>query len=299
MIFVPPDYKENLSRVYACSYDITEETKLANELFLNKQNLEKIIEDRTKLLNQLLKQLTISQNRYKKLYCNEKELRERYQNQIDTRDKFLKYMIHEIKTPLLPILGTSDLLVNNLKEEPFLDMARNINIGAQNLAARINELVDLEKVDIGKLEVELLKNTYNYMKSQALYKNQSFLLNIPNTLPYINGDYDRLQQIIFNLLNNAFKFTPYGGYIILSGKSSKNNVIIEVEDSGHGINKNKLKTLFTTDIHGGFSDEVYKGLGIGLVLCKKLIKLHGGRIWVKSEIEKGSKFSFSIPIKNS
>lgn len=304
--FVPPGFEDSLSRVYAFFYDITEQTVLTTELNLNKQNLEMLVENRTKQLSKLFNQLTISYNKYKKLYDTEKELRTNYQNQIESRNKFLKYMIHEIKTPLLPILGTSDLLVNNLHEEPYLEMAWNINKGAQNLAARINELVDLEKVNIGKLEldfipidpVKLLNNSYNYMKAQALYKNQTFKLEISDLLPQILGDYNRLQQIIFNLLNNAFKFTPYEGCIILSGKSDKTDVIIEVADNGHGIDKNKIKDLFKTNIHGGFTDEIYSGLGIGLVLCHNLVKLHGGKIWVESEVDKGAKFIFTIPVKN-
>ncbi len=120
-------------------------------------------------------------------------------------------------------------------------------------------------------------------------------MEVPSFLPCIWADEDRLQEVIFNLLDNAFKFTHYEGYITLAGKSTGKSLIVTVKDNGHGMNKDRIQTVFK-----GYYDSVLKenqtGFGIGLPLCKEIVKLHKGRIWVNSKIDEGSIFSFSIPV---
>jgi len=240
-----------------------------------------------------------------KLYKHEKELRQELETEIDKRVEFTRALVHELKTPITPVLASSELLVEELKEEPWLGLAKNINRSASNLNRRINELLDLARGDTGMLQlnpkpvdmVQLLQGIVEDMSPVALSNGQSLNSELPSFLPVVWADEDRLRQIVLNFINNAFKFTPAGGEITLRAREEVANLIVEIQDTGRGINEEEQKRLFQP-YHRLESDrEQLSGLGLGLVLSKKLVELHGGQIWVKSQKGKGSTFSFSVPLK--
>ena len=237
-------------------------------------------------------------------YEKEKKLRQDIEAEAERKILFTRALVHELKTPLTPVLASSELLVSELKEEPYLSLAQNIHRGAANLNRRIDELLDLARVEIGMLEVnpkavdanQLLPAIADDMKAMVTSNGQSLVMTISPSLSPVWADEERLRQIVLNLLINASKFTPEGGRITLRAKEEDSNLVVEVEDTGPGIPQEEQKQLFQP-YHRQIPDrEHLSGLGLGLALCKYLVELHGGKIWVQSEIGKGSTFGFSIPL---
>ena len=240
------------------------------------------------------------------LYENEKKLRHELESEVQKRIEFTRAMVHELKTPMTPVLFSSELLVQELHDEPWASIARNIHRGATNLNNRIDDLLDLARVEIGRLQLnpklvdasQLLNNIADYVKALINKNHQHLVLNIPATLPQVWADEERLQQIILNLLVNASKFIPEGGTITLSAREEANSLIVEVKDTGPGIPKKEQQRIFEPYQRQTTDRERLSGLGLGLSLCKKLVELHGGKIWLESQVGKGSTFSFSIPLKS-
>ncbi len=240
----------------------------------------------------------------KQLYQHERELRQQLEQEMKKRVKFMRAIAHELKTPLTSLLASSDLLVSEIDTEPLQTLAKNIRQGASNLDSRINELLDLVRGEVGMLELklehtdmlQLLRDTADSMKPVASRRGQSLGLALPPSLPVVRADPVRLQQIVTNLLDNAIKFTPPGGIVRLGAKRKDNDVVIEVRDTGRGISKEEQQSLFQP--HQRPRGEASEGLGLGLALCNMLVELHGGRIWVKSSIGRGSTFGFSLPLES-
>jgi signal transduction histidine kinase len=189
----------------------------------------------------------------------------------------------------------------------LLSLARNIEQGASNLNNRIDELLDLARGEIGMLHLNpqpvdllrLLGEIADHMAPMVSSHGQTLTLDLPPSLPLVWADEDRLRQIVLNLLSNAAKFTPEGGKITLRARQKEANLVIEVQDSGHGISKKEQQRLFEPYHRLERDRERLSGLGLGLALCKTLVELHGGRIWVESKAGQGSTFIFSVPLKAS
>jgi len=245
-----------------------------------------------------------AEEKLQELYQEERNLREELEAEVQRRIEFTRALVHELKTPLTPVLASSELLASQLHEEPWLSIARNIYDGAHNLSKRIDELLDLARVEIGILQVnpkpvdpgQLLHRIADDMAAELSSNGQSLALAVDSSLPLVWADEERLRQVILNLLINASKFTPEGGKITLRAKAKDADLVVEVEDTGHGIPEEEQQRLFQP-YHRQISDrEHLSGLGLGLALCKYLVELHGGTIWVKSQVGKGSTFGFSVPL---
>ena len=241
----------------------------------------------------------------KHLYQQERELRQQLEQEMKKRVEFTRAIAHELKTPLTSLLASSDLLASEIDTEPLQTLARNIRQGASNLDSRINELLDLVRGEVGMLELKLemvdlsqmLRDMADSMKPVALKRGQSLDLSLPPGLPVVRADPARLQQIVTNLLDNALKFTPPGGNVRLGAKRKDNDIVVEVRDTGRGISKDEQQSLFQP--HQLPKGESSEGLGLGLALCKMLVELHGGKIWVKSSVGRGSTFGFSVPLEST
>jgi two-component system KDP operon response regulator KdpE len=239
----------------------------------------------------------------KHLYQQERELRQQLEQEMKKRVEFTRAIAHELKTPLTALLASSDLLVSEIDTEPLQTLAKNIRQAASNLNSRINELLDLVRGEVGMLELkpeqvdilQLLQDMADSMKPVASRRGQSLDLTLPTSLPVVRADPARLQQVLTNLLDNALKFTPPGGNIKLGAKLKDNEVVIEVRDTGRGISKEEQTSLFQPLRRP--KGEASEGLGLGLALCKMLVELHGGKIWVKSSVGRGSTFGFSLPLE--
>jgi PAS domain S-box-containing protein len=246
-----------------------------------------------------------SEEKLQELYEQERKLRQELEAEMKRRVEFTRALAHELKTPLTPVMASSELLVAELRKEPLLSLAKNINRGASNLNNRIDELLDLARGEIGMLQLkpelvdllQLLREAAGDMTPVASSHGQSLVLELPPSLPLAWADEGRLRQVVLNLLNNAAKFTPEGGRIILGAREDSANLIVEVQDTGRGITIEEQQRLFEP-YHRLESDRDHlSGLGLGLALCKTLVELHGGRIWVQSQAGKGSIFGFSVPLE--
>ena len=248
----------------------------------------------------------LAEEKLEEAYEKERRLRQELQIEVQRRVEFTRALVHELKTPLTPIMSSSDLLVSGLKEEPWLSVAQNIQRGAINLNKRIGELLDLARGEIGMLKLnpkrvdflKLLQHVGSEMSVLAASNGQKLKVELPDSLPLPWADEDRLRQITQNLLVNATKFTPEGGTITLRAKEQNGSLVVEVQDTGYGISDEEQRRLFRPYHRQVGEREHLSGLGLGLALCKNLVQLHGGRIWVKSEEGKGATFSFSIPINS-
>ena len=240
-----------------------------------------------------------------------RELREHVENErqlrreLERRIEFTRALVHELKTPLTSVLLSSEILTHNLPEGPLSRLATTIYQGASNLNERIDELLDLARGEQGMLKLKLsLVDPLQMLRALAdefaviiSSRGQTLILDLPPSLPKLWADAHRLRQVVLNLLSNASKFTPEEGRITLKARDEETRLVIEVQDTGPGIAKEEQERLFEP-YHRLESDrERFSGLGLGLALSKRLVELHGGKIWVESEPGKGSKFSFSLPLQ--
>ena len=236
----------------------------------------------------------------------EKQLRFKLQQQVQDREEFTRALIHEIKTPLTPILGASQMLLDRLKDPDCLRMARNINRGATNLNNSVSNIFDLAKADINTLELSskktdmslLIREVVEFMMPEAEKKGQIMTLELEDSIPYTWADDERLKQVILNLIDNAMKFTPQGHMINVWAGLQGNNLMVTVQDTGCGIAEKDQEQIFMPYKRriGKKNKDNLSGLGLGLPLAKKLVELHHGQIDLQSEKGKGTLVSVSIPI---
>jgi len=212
--------------------------------------------------------------------------------------------VHELKTPITPVLASSELLLEELPKGPLAGLVQNINQGALNLNRRIDELLDLARSELGAIELNpefkdplrILNNIAESITPLAQRNGLSLNFESPPSLTSVWIDEDRFRQVVLNLLNNALKFTPEGGRITLKAGEDDANLIVEIQDTGQGISKKEQERIFEP-YHKMESDRArLSGLGLGLSLSKNLVELQGGQIWVKSQKGKGSTFGFSLPL---
>ena len=223
-----------------------------------------------------------------------------------TKSEFLANMSHEIRTPMNSVLGFSELLEKQITDPIHKDYLDAIRRGGQTLLEIINDILDLSKIEAGKLELILesvdIKQLALEMESifsiKMIQKNLHFKLDIDPDIPkYLLLDSTRLRQILFNLIGNAIKFTSHGQISLHIHKlhedseKSKVDLLISVEDSGIGIPKENLEHIFDAFEQQRGQDQKYGGTGLGLAISKKLAIMMGGDLTVKSEVNKGSTFS--------
>ncbi|KSV18333.1 ATPase [Dehalococcoides mccartyi] len=237
------------------------------------------------------------------LYQNEASLRHELETQIQNRIEFTRALVHELKTPLTPIMAASDTLSSGLKQEPWLNLAQNINKGAFNLNKRIDELLDLARGEIGVLQIkkipidciELSADIIQYIDAKLRKANLRLVFEHDENTIFIEADPDRLRQVLLNLLSNAIKYTPGSGLIKIKCFRTSTDVVFQIIDSGIGISSSDMAYLFEPYHRLERDRERFDGMGLGLALSKRFVELHGGRIWVENANEHGSIFTFTIP----
>ncbi|MFH1778163.1 MAG: ATP-binding protein [Candidatus Omnitrophota bacterium] len=224
------------------------------------------------------------------------------------KSDFLANMSHELRTPLNAIIGFSEVLrdegfgkVNEKQREYIIDILDS----GKHLHSLINDLLDLSKIESGKVKLyltevnfkELIENSVVMIKEKALKHGIKISVDIKDNVENIRADERSIKQVIYNLLSNAVKFTPDGGDVGIEAQQTDKELLVTVWDTGIGIedkDKNKIFKAFE-QIDSGISRQ-YEGTGLGLALSKKIVELHGGRIWFESEGEnRGAKFNFTIP----
>lgn len=256
-------------------------------------------------INGMLASLQESEDRLREFYNKEKEMRQELEAEINRRVEYTRILVHELKTPITPVLAASELLLEEVKEGPWRGLVEAIDQGASNLNRRIDELLDLARGEIGMLHLNvqaidpapLLQEVVSSAMLVASRNGQSISLGMPSSLPTVRADEERLRQVVMNLVNNALKFTPEGGQITLSARDDGANLIVEVHDTGRGMSVEEQQRLFEPYYRLESDRERFSGLGLGLALSKRLVELHGGQIWVESQKGKGSTFGFSVPLE--
>jgi signal transduction histidine kinase len=223
------------------------------------------------------------------------------------KSEFLANMSHELRTPLNAIIGFSEVLIErmfgdlNEKQDEYL---RDILSSGQHLLSLINDILDLSKVEAGRMELELgtfslaeaLDNGLTMLRERAGNHGIALSLEIDPDLDVIQADERKMKQVVFNLLSNAVKFTPDGGRVSLSARLVDGVPTIAVRDTGIGIAPEEQALVFEEFRQAGSpSSRKHEGTGLGLALCRRFVELHGGRIWVESEVGVGSTFTFTLP----
>ena len=225
------------------------------------------------------------------------------------KSEFLASMSHELRTPLNSIIGYSELMIDGIGEEldeMSLEDLKSIHSSGQYLLALINDILDLAKIEAGRLELH--KGDVNFIElapeileaARVLMQekpNVKLEMAIPENIPMLYSDPLRLRQIVWNLLSNAIKFTTEG-YIRLFCQEMEDCIHIGVEDTGMGIPTEYHETIFDRfrQVDGSTTRKA-GGSGLGLAITRQLVRLHGGELWVESEVGQGSTFTFRLPLK--
>ena len=225
------------------------------------------------------------------------------------KDQFLANTSHELRTPLQGIIGLTEGLKDGIAgtlPAKAIENLNMINSSGKRLANLVNDILDFSKLKKHELDLQLkpvdlrtiVEVVFSVLQPLIKTKDLELTYDIPDNLPYVKADENRLQQIMYNLLGNAIKFTDKG-YVQLSAEVAEGMVVIQIADTGIGIPKDKLKSIFKSfaQAEGGTSRE-YGGTGLGLSITKQLVKLHGGKIKVESVPGKGSIFSFNLPLSD-
>jgi signal transduction histidine kinase len=223
-----------------------------------------------------------------------------------SKDEFISAATHELKTPVTTLKGYTQILQKRLNSEgqtETLEFFGKMDAQINKLTSLIDDLLDVSRLDSGRLQFrmenfnfdEVVKETIDALQlSSTRHKiSQDGSLGIN-----VYGDKDRISQVISNLLINAIKYSPTADKIIVKTKGGKDSVTLSVHDFGIGIARQNQKKIFERfhRITEG-KEATFPGIGLGLYICSEIVKHHGGEIWVKSEIGKGSVFYFSLPLK--
>jgi len=216
-------------------------------------------------------------------------------------------MSHELRTPLNAIIGFSEVLTDrmfgelNEKQEEYL---KDIYASGTHLLSLINDILDLSKIEAGRMELELtefdlpiaIDNALTLVRERAGRRSIALHATLNPELGPIQADERKVRQVVLNLLSNAIKFTPEGGRIDVSAMPKDGLVEVSVTDTGVGIAPQDQEAVFEEFRQVGAAAKKVEGTGLGLTLCRKFVELHGGKIWVKSQLGRGATFTFTLPV---
>ncbi len=262
------------------------------------KELERLVAERTRNLEKANLDLQIANRRI--LQANE------------MKSRFLANMSHELRTPLNSIIGFSDLLIQGVLGPIPAEQQESIQAissSSKNLLKLINDVLDISKIEAGKMVLkrsavhldELIHNASHMMVPLFEQKKQRFSLQLPDPSPVIPVDENKIKQVIVNILSNASKFTPIEGSIRISAQpisyngSKKDYVEIRISDNGKGIAPEELESIFE-EFRQSSDNSENQGTGLGLTLSKKIVELHGGKIWAESDGKSGSEFIVHLPL---
>ena len=224
------------------------------------------------------------------------------------KSEFLATMSHELRTPLNSIIGFTGIILQGITGEINEEQRKQLSMvynSAKHLLGLINDILDLSRIESGKIEVSVQRFKVEDVVSEVArslapmisQKGLRLITEIPDKTLQIYSDRTRVFQILLNLVNNAVKFTERGE-VRIACKADNNNLEMSVSDTGIGIKMESMEMLFQAFRQiDGTAQRRYEGAGLGLHLCKKLVTLLGGRIWAESEYGKGSRFTFTLPLR--
>ena len=223
------------------------------------------------------------------------------------KSEFLASMSHELRTPLNAIIGFSEVLLDrmfgeiNERQQEYL---RDIWSSGKHLLQLLSDILDLSKVEAGHMDLEsvmfsvrdALEYGISMMRERATSHGLSLILDVSPNVAFVETDELRFKQVVINLLSNAVKFTPDGGEVTVKARVDGNDVVITVTDTGVGIAPDDRERIFESFEQGGRGASTHEGTGLGLTLCRRIVGLMGGRMWLESEVGVGSTFAFTVPL---
>lgn len=276
--------------------------KKANKLLSRQKN---VIEDKNIKLEQLIEEVT----RQKEEISTERGVSQRLKQIDKMKDEFLAKTSHELRTPLNGIIGIAESLIDGVAGETNKRMAGNLSLivtSGKRLTNLVNDILDFSKMRNNELTLykkaidlkSLFDVVIELMKPLTMGKDLKLINNISSDIPNADADENRLQQIIYNLIGNAIKFTDVGSVMVSAGQEN-GMIAVSVTDTGIGIRESKQEIIFNSFEQVDDADtRSYEGTGLGLAVTKNLVELHGGVITVKSEPGRGSTFTFTIPVSS-
>jgi signal transduction histidine kinase len=224
------------------------------------------------------------------------------------KSEFLANMSHELRTPLNAILGYTELILDNIYgdvPEKIQEVLKRLEKNGRHLLSLINDVLDLSKIEAGQLTLalneysmgEVIQTVFTSVEALATEKNLELKVKVPKDLTTGKGDEQRIAQVLLNLLGNAIKFTDEGE-VKVEASISNETFWVSVSDTGPGLSEADQKKIFEEFQQAdGSSTRKKGGSGLGLSISKKIVEMHGGRIWVESTLGKGSTFRFTLPVR--
>lgn len=261
--------------------------------------------------NSLLANLEKSRQRLQNSRAEAEKLRQRAETASEAKTRFLATMSHELRTPLNAILGFSEMIrdeiVGKVGNDRYRDYARDIHSSGTHLLHLINEILDISKIEAGKMELspsavplqKLLTNMARVIELRA--RENRLRLNVvqPDLQAIAWADENALKQVVLNLLSNAVKFTPAGGTITLSGRMTDRHAIVEVADTGIGMEASELERVFQpfeqVDNRYHLVSDTSSGTGLGLALVQRLVAMNKGHVRIVSKPQQGTTVSIELP----
>lgn len=308
------DENGNIRQILGITYDVTERTRMEEELRKAQGELEQRVQERTAELSLANKKLEITNEALQKEIAQHellvKELikvKEAAEVAAEAKAEFMANMSHELRTPMNAVIGMTSLLLNDELEPEQMESIEIIRSSGEDLLALINKILDFSKIDRNKIELEsqpfelqrCIEDSMDLLSGEAFNKNLSMAYKIGEDVPrIITSDPTRLRQILGNLLSNAVKFTDKGEVkVFVSSKAEcvGHEIHFAIQDTGIGIPRDQMYKLFKpfSQVDASITRR-YGGTGLGLSISKKLAETMGGRIWAESDPGIGSTFHFTI-----
>jgi signal transduction histidine kinase len=224
------------------------------------------------------------------------------------KSQFLANMSHELRTPLNAILGYTELVLDGIygdAPEKMRNVLERIQTNGKHLLGLINDVLDLSKIEAGQLVLtlndysikDMMQGVYVAVEPLAGNKKLNFKLEVPPDLPPARGDERRLSQVLLNLVGNAIKFTDTGE-VAMKASTANGSYTVAVADTGPGIAEADQAKIFEEFQQSESTHTKAKGgTGLGLAIAKRIVEMHGGRLWVESRLGSGSTFFFRVPLR--
>lgn len=304
------DESGKAKRVFGVSRDITEQKKIEIDLQMMNYELQTAEEE----LRSTNEELTSTNEALKDNLVELEEAIAKAEESDRLKTAFLANMSHEVRTPMNAIMGFADIL--DMEDMPFekrKKFTKTIRQRTKDLLNIINDILDISRIESHTLKIVEGKGNVNdvlseigtfFLMRDEKLSSKSISFEIKNELKDgqndILCDFERLKQLLINIIDNAYKYTHKGEIVVGCKLADENNILFYVKDTGIGISKEKLGMVFERfrQADESYLAREYGGTGLGLSICKGILDLIGGRIWVESELEKGSTFFFTIPYKH-